>query len=120
MLRYKNFLISNATVNDVVLLEKWWNDGKIMEHVGFPNGLGQTAEDIAKSIEQDADNVCRRMLIEVDGIPIGESNYRNIGDGSAEIGIKICDISKYDKGYGKGKRKQQIFLASDYKKTGMD
>lgn len=98
---YKNFLIRNATVDDALLLEKWWNDGKIMAHAGFPNGTGQTAKDIAKSIEKDMDKVRRRMIIELDGVPIGETNYSNVGEGIAEIGIKICDFSKHDKGYGK-------------------
>jgi len=101
VLTYGNFLIRNASLDDAELLETWWNDGTIMAHAGFPNGTGQTAEEIAEKIKSDADKVHRRMIIELAGVPIGETNYHNISDGIAEIGIKICDFSKHDKGYGK-------------------
>lgn len=101
LLQTENLKIRNATVDDAKLLAAWWNDGKIMAHAGFPNGTGQTPENIAESLKKDADNVRRRLLIELDNIPIGEMVYRNIGNGTAEIGVKICDFSKHDKGYGK-------------------
>ena len=101
MLVYKNIVIRNATVADAVLLETWWNDGKVMAHAGFPNGTGQTAESIAEKIKSDADRVHRRMIIELAGVPIGETSYGNVSDGIAEIGIKICDFSQQNQGYGK-------------------
>lgn len=101
MLRYRDIVIRNATVADAVILETWWNDGTVMAHAGFPNGTGQTAEDIAEKIKSDADKVHRRMIIELAGVPIGETNYNHVEEGVAEIGIKICDFSKHDKGYGK-------------------
>ena len=101
MLRYRDIVIRNATVADAVILETWWNDGTVMAHAGFPNGTGQTAEEIAEKIKTDADKVHRRMIIELGGIPIGETNYNHVEEGVAEIGIKICDFSKHDKGYGK-------------------
>lgn len=101
MLVYNNIKIRNATVDDAVILETWWNDGRIMAHAGFPNGTGQTAEGIAEKIRSDADRVHRRMIIELAGVPIGETNYNSISDGIAEIGIKICDFSQQNRGYGK-------------------
>ena len=101
MIKYKDIVIRNATVEDAIILETWWNDGSIMAHAGFPNGTGQTAESIAEKIKSDADKVHRRMIIELSGVPIGETNYYNVSDGIAEIGIKICDFSKHNKGYGK-------------------
>ena len=101
MLRYRDIVIRNATVADAVILETWWNDGTVMAHAGFPNGTGQTAEEIAEKIKTDADKVHRRMIIELAGVPIGETNYNHVEEGVAEIGIKICDFSKHDKGYGK-------------------
>ncbi len=41
------------------------------------------------------------MIIELNHIPIGEMSYGNAGEKTVEIGIKICDFSKHDKGYGK-------------------
>ncbi len=101
MIKYKDIVIRNATVEDAIILETWWNDGNIMAHAGFPNGTGQTAESIAERIRSDADKLHRRMIIELFGVPIGETNYYNVSDGIAEIGIKICDFSKHNKGYGK-------------------
>ena len=74
MLKYNDIIIRNATVADAVILKTWWNDGTVMAHAGFPNGTGQTAEDIAAKIKSDADKVHRRMIIELAGVPIGEKN----------------------------------------------
>jgi len=101
LLKYQNLTIRNALPGDAVQLAEWWNDGEIMAHAGFPNGTGQTAEEIAESLAKDTDTVHRRMIIEADGHPIGEMNYRNKGGGTAEIGIKICDFTLHDRGLGK-------------------
>jgi len=101
LLQFENLTIRNATVEDAELLATWWNDGKIMAHAGFPNGTGETAESIAGRIMKDRDDVHRRLIIELDNLPIGEMNYCNVGDKTAELGIKICDFSKQDRGYGK-------------------
>lgn len=101
LLKHKNLTIRNATTDDAKLLASWWNDGKIMEHAGFPNGTGQTAQSIAESLKNDTDNTHRRLIIEIDDTAAGEMVYRNKGSGVAEIGIKICDFSKQNKGNGK-------------------
>jgi RimJ/RimL family protein N-acetyltransferase len=101
LINYKNFRIRNAAAIDSTLLSKWWNDGTVMAHAGFPNGTGQTSMSISESLQHDSDDTHRRLIIEVDGTPIGEMNYRNKGDAVAEIGIKICDFSKHEKGYGR-------------------
>ncbi|WP_322174539.1 GNAT family N-acetyltransferase [Acutalibacter caecimuris] len=100
-LTYKNLLIRNATKDDAEQLSIWWNDGKIMAHAGFPNGTGQTVQDISDSLQNDTDDTHRRLIIEIDNLAVGEMNYRNKGDGVAEIGIKICDFSKQNQGNGK-------------------
>ena len=38
--------IRSAEVDDCAQLAKWWNDGSVMAHAGFPNGLGTTEEQI--------------------------------------------------------------------------
>ncbi|MBQ8278429.1 MAG: GNAT family N-acetyltransferase [Roseburia sp.] len=101
LLEYKNLRIRNATPADAEILANWWNDGKIMAHAGFPKGLGETAESIARKIETDDDNKNRRLILEQDDLPIGEMAYYNLGDKVAEIGIKICDFSKQEKGMGR-------------------
>lgn len=101
LIHKNNLIIRNATQEDVSTLCKWWNDGRIMAHAGFPNGLNTTEEAIANSLLKDSDETLRRLILEIDGEPVGEMNYRNKGDQTAEIGIKICDFSKHNQGYGK-------------------
>ncbi len=67
----------------------------------FSNDTGQTPESIAESLSNDTDDTHRRLIIEVDNVPVGEMNYRNNGNGAAEIGIKICDFSRQEKGIWK-------------------
>jgi len=95
-----NLTIRNAMPSDAAQLCTWWNDGRIMAHAGFPNGLGTTADEIARSLATDNDETHRRHVLELDGKPIGEMNYRNKGGGIAEIGIKICDFTLHEQGLG--------------------
>ncbi|MCK9478680.1 MAG: GNAT family N-acetyltransferase [Firmicutes bacterium] len=95
-----NITIRNAAANDADILYVWWNDGKVMSHAGFPNGLGTTTDKIKEQLKSDSDETGRRCIIEIDSIPVGEMNYRNKGNKTAEIGIKICNFSKQNNGYG--------------------
>ena len=97
---FKKIIIKNANIEDANTLARWWNDGLVMAHAGFPNGIGQTPEEISKSIEKERDEKGRTLIIEYENSPIGEMSYRNKGNNIAEIGIKICDFSKQGKGIG--------------------
>lgn len=99
-IHYQNITIRNATSQDAATLCSWWNDGSIMAHAGFPNGINTTIEKIQKSLLTDDDAIHRRHIIEYDSKPIGETNYRNLGGGIAELGIKICVTSMQSKGLG--------------------
>lgn len=101
LIENKELKIRNAEEADAGILTKWWNDGKVMAHAGFPNGLFTTAEEVAAKIRTDSDNNGRRLIIELDSLPIGEMSYRRTDGNSTEIGIKICDFSRQEKGYGK-------------------
>lgn len=98
---YKDISIRNARKEDAPQLCKWWNDGSVMAHAGFPNGIGTTAEKIESQIEEESDETARRHIISFNGIPIGEMGYRNLGNKTCEIGIKICDTAYQNKGLGK-------------------
>ncbi len=98
---YQNLTIRNATNEDATILAQWWNDGKVMAHAGFPNGLNTTPETIIQQIATDSDETRRRLIIEYMNRPIGEMSYRNIGNNEVEIGIKICDFNQQNKGLGK-------------------
>ncbi len=99
-LNHKNITIRNAESRDAGQLAAWWNDGAVMAHAGFPRGLGVTAKEIADSLRTDGDSH-RRLILEADGKPIGEMNYRVLEDGAAEIGIKICEETYQGKGIGR-------------------
>lgn len=123
LLTYENLTIRNATVDDAEQLATWWNDGAIMTHAGFPNGTGQTVEEIANKLKNDTDDTGRRLIIEVDQTPVGEMSYGNMGNDTAETGIKICDFSLHDKGIGKRLLSMLIsslFYDMGYKKIILD
>ncbi len=98
---YKNTTLRNAASDDCVDLARWWNDGEVMAHAGFPLGLGTTPEKIAAKISTDTDETCRRLIIEHDGVKIGEACYKNMSGSTAEIGIKICESSYRNRGIGR-------------------
>lgn len=83
LLTFENLTIRNATVDDAEQLATWWNDGTIMAHAGFPNGTGQTAEEIVNKLKNDTDDTRRRLIIEVDQTPVGEMSYDNMGNDTA-------------------------------------
>ena len=43
-IQHENLTIRQAMVADAKQLAAWWNDGAVMAHAGFPNGLGTTEE----------------------------------------------------------------------------
>ena len=94
-IQYENLTIRQAVVADAKQLTAWWNDGAVMAHAGFPNGLGTTEEEVIEGLGNG------RMVIEENYRLIGECNYRNIADGVAEIGIKICETECQNRGVGR-------------------
>jgi RimJ/RimL family protein N-acetyltransferase len=100
-IKYKELTIRTATDNDSITLLNWWNDGKVMAHAGFPNGLNETVESINKVLLQNRERFFELCIIEFNDTPIGEVNYRKVEDDCVEIGIKICDFAYQNKGYGK-------------------
>lgn len=98
---YNDLCIRNAEEKDCEQLAAWWNDGNVMAHAGFPNGLGTTAEKIKGQIANDSDNIKRRLIIEYRGISIGEMNFYVYEGKKVEIGIKICNSDFQEKGLGR-------------------
>ena len=95
-----NIEIRRATVDDAIQLNKWWNDSKVMEHAGFPSGLGQSLEDTIASIRDWEGKLSQLCIIEIDGKPRGELSYRIKNDNVAYPGWKICDFNYQNQGYG--------------------
>lgn len=101
LLVYNNITIRSACAGDAEQLAAWWNDGSIMAHAGFPKGLGTTAEKIAFDLANDSDTSRRRLILLLEDRPIGEMCYRNEGNRTADIGIKICEKACQEKGIGR-------------------
>jgi len=100
LLQDRSITIRNAAKQDAKQLCAWWNDGSVMAHAGFPNGLGTDAETVTRQLGRDTEENGRVLIIEKDGVPIGEMSYHNLGGNTAEIGIKICEADQQGRGLG--------------------
>ena len=123
-MRIKNgkLTIRNATAKDAKILSEWWNDGEVMAHAGFPNGIGISENQVVELLKED-NALNRRLILEFEDKPIGEMNYRTPQEKIAEIGIKICDSSQQDKGFGTEYLKmlmEFIFMKLAYDKIMLD
>ena len=95
IIQYENLTIRQAEAADAKQLAAWWNDGAVMAHAGFPNGLGVTAQEVTDGLGNGS------MVIEENNRLIGECSFRNSADRVAEIGIKICEPDCQNRGLGK-------------------
>lgn len=115
-IQYENLTIRQAEVADAKQFVAWWNDGAVMAHAGFPNGLGTTEEEVIEGLDNG------RMAIEESNRLIGECNYRQVNDGIAEIGIKICETDCQNRGVGRKVLSMLIgwLFRNDYSKIVLD
>jgi RimJ/RimL family protein N-acetyltransferase len=111
-IKQDNIFIRSASIEDAEILTKWWNDGSVMAHAGFPLGLNTTIEKTITQILENEHKISQRCIILIDFIKVGELNY-NIIDHTAEIGIKICDATYQNQGYGKKILKMLISFLFD-------
>ena len=95
-LQYDDLTIRPALPSDAPQLVRWWNDGAVMAHAGFPFGLGTTIEKEATRLPAPG-----RLMLEYKNQPIGEMNWRDVGEKTAEIGIKICESTFQEQGLGR-------------------
>ena len=94
-IQYDTLLIRDAVTADAQQLTVWWNDGAVMSHAGFPLGLGTTEEKVIAGLGNG------RLVLEENERLIGEACYRKVGEGIAEIGIKICETDCQNRGLGR-------------------
>ena len=93
-IQHKNLTIRQAEVADAKQLAAWWNDGAVMAHAGFPNGLGTTEEEVVKGLRNGL------LVVEESDRLIGECNYHNVSDGVVEIGInRLSEPWCWQKGF---------------------
>ncbi|WP_340024289.1 GNAT family protein [Paenibacillus sp. FSL K6-1096] len=96
-----NLVIRDATNDDAQQLCIWWNDGRVMAHAGFPNGLGITEQEVLTRLQTGKDSERKgRLILEIDAAPVGEMSYSAVSEHVVEIGIKICEFSQQNKGAG--------------------
>lgn len=97
-LRYHSLGIRKASIHDAALLCKWWNDGAVMAHAGYPQGIQTTTEEVKQGL-QNTD--LHRLILMMDHRPVGEMMVQEVEKGIVMIGIKICELAKQNHGYGK-------------------
>lgn len=93
-----NIIIRSADIKDAEVLNSWWNDGEIMEHAGFPNGLGESLETTRANLEK-TNPFFYLCIIEIDNKKVGECSF-GLKDNTAYPGWKICEKTYQNKGYG--------------------
>ena len=94
-IKYKNLTIRDAMAADADQRTAWWNDGAVMAHAGFPNGLGTTLEEVIAGLGDG------RLVLEEGERLIGEAFYRKVGERISEIGIKVCEVDCQNRGLGR-------------------
>ena len=71
----ENIVIRSANIDDDIQLNKWWNDGKVMEHAGFPKGIGQSLEETIDRIRDWEGKLSQLCIIKIDVKAIGEVQW---------------------------------------------
>lgn len=99
-LESKDIVIRMAENSDAPILYRWWSDGAVMAHAGFPNGLDTSVERIRQQIENTNDQN-RLLMIDYRSQPIGEMNFREVDEETVAIGIKICQEDQQNRGLGR-------------------
>ena len=118
-----NLTLRDASPADAAALGAWWRDGQVMAHAGFPLGLTVTDNEIAASLQSNPSKTGCLMIIEMDHEPIGEMNYRDLGQATAQIGIKICAAPRQNQGIGTTLLRMlinELFFRRGYEKITLD
>jgi RimJ/RimL family protein N-acetyltransferase len=100
MMQSKRLLMRPAILEDTEIFHIWWNNGLLMQDVGFPEGLKISADDVRNTIEKHQDNQTLFVIETFMHQPIGELSYR-VETSGVRIGMKIAEMDAQGKGYGK-------------------
>jgi RimJ/RimL family protein N-acetyltransferase len=109
MIDGKRVVIRQLELGDEESLHKWWNNGEMMAHSTLCFGTLESKETIRLGIVKEIENstlypnnkrflICKKENLE----PIGEIGYSawDRRTQKCEFGIKICETSEQEKGYG--------------------
>ena len=92
-------LLRPVTPADLPFLQALWNDGEVMQHVGFPAGLDMTEDKMARWWERCQGWTATHLLIETPaGRPLGESGW-GFMDTPGMLELKLARAHR-GQGYG--------------------
>lgn len=110
MIKGKKIVIRQLELGDEEYLYKWWNDGEMMSHATHMFGTLQSKEAVRQKVVKEVEAakmfserklfiLCKKEGLE----PIGEMSYHqwDARNQKCEFGIKICEQSQQNQGYGK-------------------
>ena len=95
-----NLRLKTITYKDKDILYNWYNDGSIMRHAYFKNGLNIDYNYIDNLIKLTRKGIKVRLLMYINNEPIGDVSYKLITDNNYKIGINIYFTKYQNKGYG--------------------
>lgn len=100
-MKQDDITLRTAVLSDAPILNQLWNDGELMKHVGFPEGIGQSLSETEDNIRSWENKRSQLFIIEQAGEPIGECYiiYRP-NDTTAYPGWKISQVTKQNQGLG--------------------
>lgn len=103
MTEKRKVCLREVTEKDVAKLYEWWTNGKVMEPVGFPNGLSITLTDVYQAIKryEDIKDSAFLIILSESGVEIGEFAYSKLSKDTYTFDIKIGNYSYQGQGYGK-------------------
>ncbi|QSX07233.1 GNAT family N-acetyltransferase [Sedimentibacter sp. zth1] len=96
--------------SDLELIHKWWNDGRVTKHMGFPNGMKVTKEKLHHRFKEQIEEKNKILNTRIYIIyskemkkPIGELQYgeADMDKKKCRLGIKIGELDAQGKGNGK-------------------
>ncbi len=60
---YNGISIRSAKKEDAPQLCSWWNDGAVMAHAGFPDGVGTTVSEVEAQLIRESDETGRAQHV---------------------------------------------------------
>lgn len=98
-IEYEDLLLRDAAADDAALLARWWNNGSLMSHTGFPLGLRTNTDKVRVQLSRESDEN-RHLIAEREGMAIGELSYKTVAEGVANLEIRVCIPKERGKGRG--------------------
>ncbi|MCH2156299.1 MAG: GNAT family N-acetyltransferase [Opitutales bacterium] len=91
----RNISIKSTEIEDLPFLKDLWNDGRVMQAVGFPDGVGETDATVLQWFERRNAQLGFRHFVVVDDQVrrYGEVCF-NLVDGMAGLDIKLAAESQ--------------------------